>query len=136
MSTKQPLRGAWGFLLMLVLLAGCGGGDGDGGGEPTFLDLSGDWSGRYVGPDGDQDLEATITQEQDALTITTSLEGIGHSFAGSIDTNNEILLTDAFDGETWSSYGIVATNSFLVRDYLFDPLLGSNSPDQGIYFDR
>ena len=134
MNKKRSLRRVWGFLLMMVLLAGCGGGDGDDG--PTFLDLSGDWSGRYVGPDGDQDLQATITQEQDALIITTSLQGIGQLFTGNIDTNNEITLTDAYDGEIWTSHGIVATHSFLVRDYLYDPLLGTNSPDQGIYFDR
>ena len=128
------VSGAWGLALIMALLAGCGGDDGDDG--PTYLKLAGSWSGRYVSPDVNRDLEATITQERDALTIETSLQNIGRSFTGTIDTNNQITVTDAYDGETWTSYGPVTSSSFLIRDLLFDPLLGTNSPDQGIYFSR
>lgn len=129
-STGTALAG----MCAVGTLAGCGGGNGDDG--PKYVDLSGNWTGRYVSPEVNQNVVATITQDRDALVIETSLRSIGHVLTGNIDTNGQIRLTDAFDGETWTSHGPVSTNAFLIRDYLWDPILGRESPDQGIYFNR
>lgn len=134
MIWNQALGWGLGVAMGIALLAGCGGGDGDDG--PALLDLAGSWSGRYVSPSLNRNVNATITQDRDVLTIETTLEGVGHSFAGTIDTNNQIAVTDNYDGETWTSYGPVSTNAFLIRDFLYDPVEGTNSPDQGIYFNR
>lgn len=126
-----------GLSALAVVLSGClGGGGGGGGPSPVGSDLRGKWSGYYKSPDQRVNLTATIKQEGNALTIETTKEGVGHLLTGTIDDDSYVFLTDAFDGETWTSYGEVSHDYLRIRDYFYDPELRRDSPEQDIYLSR
>ena len=133
-------------VMSLLIFEGCN--DGGGGGtsvnvtndtgtvSTSSLDLSGSWRGRYTSPTQDVPLTAKIRQSGDTLIIQTTKQGVGHLLTGTIASSGNIMLTDSMDGETWTSYGQVTENNFLIRDYLYKPELGSDSPEQDIYLSR
>ena len=100
------------------------------------LSLSGSWSGRYTSPTLTVPLTAKIRQSGDTLIIQTTKAGVGHLLTGTIGSAGNIMLTDSMDGETWTSYGTVTENNMVIRDYLYKPELGSDSPEQDIYLSR
>lgn len=121
----------------LLVLAACNDGGGSTGGPSSSgFNLSGSWSGRYQSPDMQLALTAKIRQDGDTLIIQTTKEGVGHLLTGTISTNGSIMLTDSLDGETWTSYGEVTDVYVRIRDYLYNPALGSDQPEQDIYLSR
>jgi hypothetical protein len=88
--------------------------------------LSGSWSGSAsvlgdLDPGGTQ-ITATVQQSGDAITIRTSLTTIGANFSGSVDSDGCIRLTDAFDGETWTTHFQKATDNHIqIADFLRPP---------------
>lgn len=119
--------------LLMVFAAGC---ENDNGPDPVYADLRGNWTGYYEAPGRHEDLTANITQQGSNLVIETSLTGVGQNFTGIITSDGKIRLTDSYDGETWTSYGEVSSHYVRIRDYLFDPDLGADSPEQTIYLSR
>ena len=123
---------------LAAILDGCNSGGGGTGGSPgsAGIDLSGTWQGRYVSPDLEVPLSAKIRQSGDSIIIQTTKDGVGHLLTGVMRPDGSLLLTDSFDGETWTSYGPVTETHVRIRDYLYDPTLGSDSPEQDIYLSR
>ena len=66
-----------------------------------------------------QPVTATVTQDTDGkVTVTTSLEGLGHSFEGEIYDGGHLLLYDAYDGEDWSTQDGPVTDLYIkIEDY-------------------
>ncbi|MDO9043373.1 MAG: hypothetical protein Q7U64_13705 [Desulfocapsaceae bacterium] len=100
-------------------------------GEPVSApDISGDgWAGYFWRSDlyafnGTKvPITATVTQAADGqVTITTSLEGLGHYFEGNIDVTGQMLVYDAYDNEDWSTHDGPATEvSIEIEDYVALP---------------
>lgn len=117
-------------LALIVFLTGCddGGGDNSSGPGTDYPDIAGDWSGTYYQTHraGGEALTASIKQSEDAVIIKTSrADGVGKSFTGSISTDGEMILTDAFDGETWTTYyGPSDSSQITIADYLYPPRAG------------
>jgi len=131
---------SWLVLVLALSLSGCGGG---GGGEksgagttaqrPVGPNLNGRWTGTYtVMGDGRSDstsLTATIRHTGTSVFLTTSLVGIGASFTGTINAAGDMYLTDAFDGETWTThFGPATTASVRIADFAEHPTLGEETP--------
>jgi hypothetical protein len=137
MDTMKSLAG---FVLSASVLAwACGCNDsGDGGGTPgtAGIDLSGSWSGEYTSPGVRIAVQARIRQSGDAVVIQTTKNGVANFLTGTMGPDGFLFLTDSVDAETWTSYGDVTASSFLVRDYLYDPSLGSDSPEQDLILQR
>lgn len=83
----------------------------------SYPHIDGQWSGTFFTENwpfpGRRHVSATITQSGDAITIDTSLNGIGSFLTGRIDANGGIVLTDAATGETWTTHRQRATESFI-----------------------
>ena len=145
------IRGA-AVLATAAWLAGCGGGE-DGGGtslsplagrqqsaeatnpvasaaaSPAVASIAGSWRGVFLDATtgGRESLTARITQNGDTVTIDTSLSGLGGFFTGTIQSDGFLWLTDAADGETWTTLGGAASPSYIViQDYVTDP----DDPDE------
>lgn len=126
-----------GLFCAALLIAGCNDGGGGGGGSSSSgISLRGKWSGRYVSPSSSMSLSAEISQQGDSVIISTTKSGVGHLLTGTLTANGQLRLTDGYDGETWTSYGPVTRNNLRIRDYLYDPDLTSDSPEQDIYLSR
>ena len=137
----------------VVGLAGCGGGSGDGGASalsplgsrqqqmeatnqaaavasaPAAPSIDGSWRGVFLDATtgGRRSLTASITQDGDTVTIDTSLSGLGGYFTGTIQSDGFLWLTDAWDGETWTTLGGAASGSYIViQDYVTNP----DDPDE------
>lgn len=122
------------LLLLTGMLSGCeNGSDGAGSVGP---DISGQWSGKYVSPSYSEVLTAYISEDGASVLIETTKTGVGHLLSGVIAENGDLRMTDQYDGETWTSYGAVTPSYVRIRDYLFNPSLGSDSPEQDIYLTR
>ena len=91
------------FLHAALILSGCNDG-GDSRETPIGPDLEGNWVGQYfvirTRDSREMPLTATIRHDGDSIRITTSLEGLGANFTGSIRIDGSLILIDAFDGET------------------------------------
>jgi hypothetical protein len=123
----------------LVWAGGCNdGNDNDGGGVPgtAGINLSGSWTGEYTSPGVRVPLSARILQNGNAVIINTTKDGVANFLTGTMGPDGFLFLTDSVDAETWTSYGEVTANSFLVRDYLYDPTLGNDSPEQDLILRR
>ncbi|MFO7870489.1 MAG: hypothetical protein R6V03_03540 [Kiritimatiellia bacterium] len=111
------------WLIAAVLFTGCEDDD-DSTGVP---DVSGSWSGYYYIQEEDsgqihyvESLSAEVTQSGTNLTILTSRPEDGRELTGTIDTNGEMILVDAYDLEIWSTYYLPATETYLqVNDIVF-----------------
>lgn len=112
---------------LLEFLSGC---DGGGGGGPSVVgpNLNGDWSGDFFITDGsvDRTLTAHIDHKGTNVTIRTSrTSGTAVLLTGHIDVEGNMVLTDGFDGETWTTIeGPATTNHILIEDFTEKPLPG------------
>lgn len=91
-------------------------GGGSSGGSPLVgPDLRGSWSGfsGVTSSSAKTPVKATVKQKEDMVTITTTLpkDGTGSQFTGTINGDGDMVLTDAFDGETWTTYKGPANSS-------------------------
>ncbi len=133
-------KASWLVVVSAVVLAGgCNdGNDNDGGGTPgtAGINLSGSWTGEYTSPGVSVSLRARILQNGNAVIINTTKDGVASFLSGTMGPDGFLFLTDSVDAETWTSYGDVTANSFIVRDYLYDPTLGSDSPEQDLILRR
>ncbi len=102
-------------------------GNGLGGGEdtadPVGADIAGKWTGYYENDEtGEYEtLTATVSQDGDAVTITTSKSGPGHSLNGSIGSDANLFMTDSYDGQSWTSQRPATSTSLDVGDYTYRP---------------
>lgn len=114
-------------------LGGSGGGSASSS-SAEYISISGSWTGIYAIYDGAtvsdrQSLTANIDQDEDAVVINTSLPSIGRFFTGSINTDGNMRLTDAFDGELWTTYyGPVTRNSIRIADFVRRPTPSDPNP--------
>ena len=124
------------FLAMLtslvLIMPGCGGSDGDSA-PPVGPNLNGAWTGRFFvmngGGDDNELVTATIGHNGDAVAIRTSRTGIAANLTGTITPDGSLRLTDAFDGETWTSYFRKATsNRVEIADFVHPPELNDPNP--------
>jgi len=86
---------------------GCDDGDSGSSKTPVGPDLRGKWDGIYyfegIFNTATTELTAKISQNADAIVLTTSLSGTGARFTGQIDADGTMLLTDSQDGEVWTT---------------------------------
>lgn len=123
-------------LAFLEFLSGCGGGS---GGGPSVIgpNLNGDWKGDFYITDGSVDrlLTAHIDHEGTNITIRTSrTAGTAVLLTGRIDAEGNMVLTDGFDGETWTTIeGSATKNHILIEDFTERPPPGSLGADTDRY---
>lgn len=105
-------------------MTGCSDG---GSGEYTGPSLSGsDWSGGYAvteGPGFSRSITATVEQDGSSVIITTSRPAgtPAHRFTGSISSDGNMVMTDQYDGETWTTLRGPASPSLIkILDYRKD----------------
>ena len=104
-----------------VCLLGCEEDDDDD--KDIGPNVGGKWSGTYYITDGseNEEITATVKHNGDSVTIKTSREGMGASFSGTIDAEGNMRLTDASDGETWTTdYGPASKNELKIADILLE----------------
>lgn len=139
--------------LLAALLAGLGiaVGCNDSGGTPSAmaavtpptnaaqnnLKLGGTWTGsasiRGDGSPAGLPVTATVRQNGDAITIRTSLTALGANFSGAIEEDGNLVLTDAFDGETWTTHFQKPTNNHIqIADYVRPPSFEDPDPPTNI----
>jgi hypothetical protein len=122
------------------LVAGSGGGGNDGGSTPVGPHVGGKWSGEYGNDDTGESMAITASIKQDgsSLSIKTSKSGIAHAFTGTIEEDGYIRVTDAYDGQTWTSHQQTTANHLMIEDYTHRPTIydDSDPPIQYIILDR
>ena len=137
MDTMKALAAL--LLSMTAMVWACGCNDsGEGGGTPgtAGINLSGSWTGEYTSPGVRIPVQARIRQSGNAVVIQTTKSGVANFLTGTMGPDGYLFMTDSVDAETWTSYGDVTGSSFLIRDYLYDPSLGSDSPEQDLILHR
>lgn len=111
-------------VLVAAAAAGCTSSDDDPA-PPVGPAVGGSWVGHYFDRGGsrqDTPITATIRQDGDAIMIRTSLVGVGANLTGTIDAAGDMRLTDAFDGEIWTTHYRPATTNFVqIADFLRQP---------------
>ncbi|MBU1909175.1 MAG: hypothetical protein KJ726_03930 [Verrucomicrobia bacterium] len=126
--------GALFYLLTFQSIPGCEGTN-DKGPPPVGPDIRGRWSGVYYRTDssGRTSLTASIQQEGEAVTITTDKEeGRAGLLTGTIYENGDLDMTDAFDGQEWTSFfGPVTETHILLADYVSTP--SPEEPEPPLY---
>ena len=116
-------------LCVFALLTGCDGGDG-GSSSPVGADLSGSWSGSYENEEtgSSASISATVRQDGNGVTINTDKGGPpGQSLSGSIDASGNMTMTDAADGEVWTSYRPATSSRIVISDYTYRPEAGETN---------
>ncbi|MBP7829861.1 MAG: hypothetical protein KA248_08085 [Kiritimatiellae bacterium] len=107
----------------------------DKGPDPVGPDIRGRWSGVYYRTDSAARtaLTASIRQEGDAVTITTSKsEGRAQLLTGTIFENGDLDMIDGYDGQEWTSfYGPATATHILLADYVSTP--SPEEPDPPLY---
>lgn len=121
------------LVAMVALLTACNLGSSSSDRNPIGPDLDGEWSGEFYIMRAQnprrQAITATIRHEGDAVILKTSKTGIGANLTGTIDEDGNMLMIDALDGEDWTTYFGPATENWLrLADFIWDPLLGAQSP--------
>ncbi len=135
---QDPLLVTSPFLWMLSGTGSDSGSDDDGI-DPGIPRVYGSWTGRYYREDSaySEPVSAEVRQFADTITIETTKIGVGHLFTGTIRTNGSLHLTDAFDGEFWTTpHGPATPHSIVLCDYLRTPTPGSWDPMQIIELSR
>lgn len=98
----------------------------------SYPRIKGKWSGVYYRSDGggQSPVTATITQNREAVTISTSRQGATAGLlTGTIDPSGRMVLTDALDGETWTTYyGPANENYIKVADFVRAPEIDDIEP--------
>jgi hypothetical protein len=127
------------MLVAPALLVGCDGGGG-GSAPPVGPDIRGKWEGIFFteGAGNAEDITARIGQDGDAVVIKTSKSTPpGQRFTGSMAPDGFMTLTDASDGETWSTLSGNATESYIrIEDFVFRPAAGGDAPKNVIELRR
>ena len=130
------LRAAFtGLGAVTLLTTSCNDGGGDKGSPGVGQSVAGkNWTGSLYATDGTnrRALKATITQNRDAIVITTDLpgSGIARKLTGTFDKSGKIRVTDAFDGEIWSTFfGPAHGNYIKLADYETRPVAGNGIDD-------
>ena len=93
--------------------------------------ISGKWSGKYSWSDGTHvtAVSASIEQSGGSVVIRTSKGAPGRLLTGRIGSNGRMKLTDADDGEIWSTfYGAATSDHVKVADYLYPTPAGHTEP--------
>ncbi len=152
----KPFRICRGSALLLgfLVLVGCN--ESGGGDKPVFTDdaaessesasassgsvpnIKGTWTGQYVvygGTDAydGQAVTAKIKQDKDAVVITTNLPVTGRFLTGTIKSDGDMTLTDAYDGELWTTHFEPATTtSMRIADFLTAPSVENPDPPIGV----
>lgn len=133
----------WLALVLAVALNGCGGGSSrsdKASNNPSGAtaskrlvgpNLNGKWEGTFtVIGDGLNDstpLTATIRHTGNSVYVKTSLVGIGANLTGTINAVGDMYLTDAYDGETWTThFGPASSTSVRIADFAEDPSLSDD----------
>ncbi len=120
---------------LAALSSACNDGGEDKGGPGVGQSVAGkNWTGSLYATDGTnrRALKATITQNRDAIVITTDLpgSGIARRLTGSFDKSGRIRVTDPYDGEIWSTYfGPAHGNYIKLADYTTRPVPGNGNDD-------
>lgn len=121
------------FLFVTFVVAGCDPTGGGSGTKPVGPDIRGKWSGEFytirLEPPRRQTVTAEIRQDGDAVVVKTSRTGTAANLTGTINAAGRMTMTDAADGETWTTYFGPATASRVrLADFLYDDDLGADSP--------
>ena len=119
------------LLLANLFIAGCLHDDGGSNRDPLGPDLHGAWTGFFFRSNSAdrEPITAFVSHVLDAITIQTSLEETGMMFTGTTDEDGNVILTDAFDGETWSTFFQPATSGFFqIADFVRTPEAGEGTP--------
>lgn len=105
-----------------LALLGCDG-DGEDRAPPVGADIAGRWSGvYYVEGHTRIPITAKIAQDGDAVRIVTSKKNPpGQRFTGRIDEEGLLTLTDASDGQTWTSLAPATHDHVIIGDYIRRP---------------
>ena len=118
-----------------LLTSACNEGGGDKGSPGVGQSIAGkNWTGSLYATDGTnrRSLKATITQNRDAIVITTDLpgSGIARRLTGTFDKSGKIRATDPYDGEIWSTFfGPAHGNYIKLADYSTRPVPGNGNDD-------
>jgi len=111
-------------LLALLISVSCNDSGGDSA-PPVGPDIRGHWTGVYYRETGGGEVRvnAEIEQEGDAVIITTDKPTPpAQRFTGTISNDGDLHLTDAYDGEIWTSHGTPATHDHIrIVDFLWMP---------------
>ena len=120
------------------LVSGGGGGSGNSGPAPVGPHVGGRWSGEYRNDDTGESISLTaeIDQEGNQIFITTSKTGVGHYLSGTIDQDGYIRVTDAYDGQIWTSGGTITSTSLTIDDYTHRPTIDNDPALQLIVLSR
>jgi len=115
------------FLLIFISIGligiwGCGSDGGDSGPEVIGPKVAGsNWSGFYFNSATgfQENLTATITHiSNDVVIVTSKVNPPAQRLTGTISTNGTMVLTDASDGETWTTFFGPVTRDFVkVADF-------------------
>jgi hypothetical protein len=101
-----------------LLWAGC---DGDDSNRSSVgPDISGGWSGRYYYTDGsvDQSVKASVVVNGGSVFMETNLPDTGRLLTGSMGSDGHLFMTDAHDGETWTTiHGPVSSGHIELLDF-------------------
>jgi len=112
--------------LLTCTFAACDGGGGGSSLPPVGPSIAGKWTGLFFiqgVPGSEEEIRASIRQDGDAVVIATTRAetATGHRLTGTIDESGEIFLTDALDGETWTTINTPATENFVeIADFRRD----------------
>jgi hypothetical protein len=103
--------------------------------DPVGADIAGEWAGYYENDEtGESEaITATVGQDGDAVTIITSKIGVAHQLSGAISTDASLYMTDAYDGQTWTSQRAATHNSLELGDYTYTPE-GGDAPEPPLQF--
>lgn len=120
-------------LLVFVLHLSSGCNEGSSSSPPIGPDLRGTWGGVYYRTDGGPrtPLTAKVRQDGDGIFISTDRTNgpTGRKLTGTMTPDGRMFLTDAYDGELWSThYGPARTNQFRIADYVHPPHIQENNP--------
>ncbi|MDF3128004.1 hypothetical protein P0Y35_02225 [Kiritimatiellaeota bacterium B1221] len=131
------------LMLLFLLCSSCsdsGGGEDSEFGESSasssggIPQVKGAWTGHYVvyggsGAFDGQPVTAKIKQGGDAVVINTNLPTIGRMLTGTINSHGEMTLTDAYDGEVWTTlYGSATSDLIRIADFLVAPSVENPDP--------
>jgi hypothetical protein len=106
-----------------ALMSGC---DGGGGGSSSqgAVDIAGSWSGSYENEETGEHVSISATVDQDGSGVvikTTKGNPPGQSLSGSMDGDANLTMTDAGDGEVWTSYTPTTASRIVITDFTYQP---------------